>query len=164
MRDACHSLSGLRERVGKLCLRSVRGEGVRKAFRPSRGSLQGLPGRKKMAQVDDHITILRFDELSSVEQGITRQLAARLYSRVEHYAQDPLLIVEVKKQEKDGKVVKYAVHSRVRAPTIIASVRQADWDLARALHKTFENLLNELEHKYKKVSRQKKRKSFTRLA
>ena len=113
-----------------------------------------------MAKIEDKITILRFDELGSREQDVAKEITINAYPRVERYVNEPVIEVEIKKHEKDGGAVKFSIHVRVKAPDIVASVNQDDWDLARAMHMTFDNLFTYLEHKYKKEGREQNEKQF----
>ena len=86
---------------------------------------------------------LTFDEVS-----IIQTLSQKYYNKFLRDFENPKLIVDIKKYDKEGNKAKYAISLRLEIPTIISS-KQADWDLRRALHESFENLENAIHHKYK---------------
>ena len=54
----------------------------------------------------------------------------------------------MKRHEKGGHSAKYTVDIKAIAPTkrFQAGTTLGDWDLARATHKSFKALLNEIKH------------------
>ncbi|MBI4116997.1 hypothetical protein HY449_04615 [Candidatus Pacearchaeota archaeon] len=56
--------------------------------------------------------------------------------------------IHLKEYEKDGLRKKFSVHARIVAPTIIFEADAANWDFKRTLHKVFNKLEQEIEHKF----------------
>jgi len=56
------------------------------------------------------------------------------------------IVVHIKVHEKEGNRKKYNIHIDV-ANSIRFGATADDWDLARAVHKVFKNIMNEIEHK-----------------
>lgn len=92
-------------------------------------------------------------EIAVIEE-ITSKFAEKL--NISYYKKsinvDPKLFVNVKKhasKPKENMRSNYSVHVKLEAPSILFSAHESDWDLKLALHKTFENLVSEVEHKFK---------------
>jgi hypothetical protein len=64
------------------------------------------------------------------------------------YVKDCGLTIDVKKLAKGGKA-RFDISMRVEGDKFFEA-NQGDWDLNMTLRKTFENLVHELGHKYKK--------------
>ena len=56
--------------------------------------------------------------------------------------------IHLKEYEKDGLRKKFSVPVRVVAPTRIFEADAANWDFKRTLHKVFNKLEQEIEHKF----------------
>jgi len=58
--------------------------------------------------------------------------------------------VHVKAHSKEGSKKKYDAHIRAIAPTQIFEEKNAsDWDIARTMHKAFESIQHQIEHRLK---------------
>ncbi len=57
--------------------------------------------------------------------------------------------IHVKAYEKQGNQQKYSVHMRIESPGHIFNAAQEDWELNTALHKTFDNLKNEIKKRFR---------------
>jgi len=62
------------------------------------------------------------------------------------------IIIHIKEYKKSNSSKgKYSVHVKIIAPTkIIATDHSSDWDLARAIHKAFSDIMHRIEHKINK--------------
>ncbi|MBI2667429.1 hypothetical protein HYX17_01515 [Candidatus Woesearchaeota archaeon] len=109
----------------------------------------------------ENISYLGLKKLDDLEIMTINRLTERFYSRINKEFEDSSLTIDIKKYKSTGKRSKYSIHLRINHPSIknILAAKQYDWDLATALHKTFDNILNEIEHKSKKESIKRKRLS-----
>jgi len=92
----------------------------------------------------------KLDDLSSFEVIKLRKLAEKNLSKIEHYFDNPVFILNVKQQRKAGKRSLFDIKIRVNDPDLKFTASQQDWDFNTALHKTFDNLTNSVNHKMKK--------------
>lgn len=84
------------------------------------------------------------------ETEIIKTLSAEYYEKISRDIQNAKLILDLKKYKKDGEKSKYALHSRIESGRNLALISKAsDWDLKRTLHKLFQKLEHELQHKTK---------------
>ncbi|GEM_PF-1016152 len=90
-------------------------------------------------------------DLTIEEQELINDLSTKEFEKVKQSLKNTIsMIIHVKNHGKKGAKNKYALHIRVIAPTgIIESCKSHDWDLARALRKSFEDIKNQIEHKFK---------------
>ena len=58
--------------------------------------------------------------------------------------------MDVHKFEKAGARAKYSIHLRLEDPSILLTAEEADWELPKALHKTIQNLAEEVRKKSKR--------------
>lgn len=87
-------------------------------------------------------------DLEPQDQLAVTRLSEEYYPKIKRQLKNLMsLVVHVKKYEKGGST-KFAIHARVIAPTrIFESCKTHDFDLARALHKSFKDLLSEIRHR-----------------
>lgn len=96
------------------------------------------------------IQFIGLKDFDSSETSIIKELSEEYYEKLLRDITNAQLILELKKYKKDGEKAKYAFHSRVESGKSLALVSKAsDWDLKRTLHKLFQKLEHELQHKYK---------------
>jgi len=90
------------------------------------------------------------NKLAIEEQMTVNQLATKEFEKVERMLHNIVsMIVHIKEYAKEGGKNKYSLHVRVMAPTaIIESCKSQDWDLTRALRKSFEDIQNQIQHKF----------------
>ncbi len=111
----------------------------------------------------NNIRYLGLKELDNFEINVIKDLAEKFYPKVDRDFKEAILTIDTKKYEVEGKRGKYSIHLKIDHPSIhnnILAAKQFDWDLATALHKTFDNLLNEIKHKFKKEVVQRRKKKF----
>ena len=94
------------------------------------------------------IQFIGVNKLEPEEQDAVMRLSTEYYGKIKRQLRNIMsLVVHVKEYGKDGARTKYALHTRVIAPTrIFESCKSHDWDLPRALHKSFADLLAEIKH------------------
>ncbi len=96
------------------------------------------------------LSFIGLDSLDENEVNNLKTYGDRFYQKVSRIvANDPLVILHIKKMKTSGKRCKYSVHGRVENPKLLASVEYSDWDFIRALNKTFEKIESEIAHKFK---------------
>lgn len=57
-------------------------------------------------------------------------------------------VINVRAYRKSGSRKKFSIHVRVVAPTKIFEAEAHDWDFSRVLHKVFNKLEEEIEHRF----------------
>lgn len=87
-------------------------------------------------------------DLEPEEQLEVSRLSTEYYPKLKRQLKNVMsLVVHIKRYDKGGST-KFSIHTRVIAPTrIFESCKSHDFDLARALHKSFKDLENEIRHK-----------------
>ena len=113
------------------------------------------------------IQIIGIKDLDDMEIDAVNRLANRYYPKIQREMKNiTSLVLHVKKHEKGGKQVKYSIHAKVVAPArIFVSTKGFDWDINKALHKAFEDIIHRLhhslhsdeQHKYARPMRKKAR-------
>ncbi len=98
---------------------------------------------------DGIIQFIGVNELAPEEQEIVQNLTTENYGKIAALLQNLTdLVVHVKTHDDEGKRKKYTFKIRCVAPThIFESKKGFDWDVARALHKGFHDLIKQIEHK-----------------
>ena len=97
----------------------------------------------------------RLKTLNAAETEQVKQLSTMLYGKVSRDAFHAKLVVDVHKFEKAGARAKYSIHYRLEHPSTILTAEEADWVLARALHKAAANMQEEGRHKFRKETGRK---------
>lgn len=62
-----------------------------------------------------------------------------------------ILSINIKIYETSGKTnkaKKYSLNAELKAPTLMFDASYADWDFNKCLHKIFQKLCSEVEHKF----------------
>ena len=96
------------------------------------------------------IQFVGLNDLTIEEQEIVQKLSTEYYAKIKReMASTTGAIVHIKHYEKEGGRRKYTLHVRVNVPTkIIESTEADDWDLARAVHIAFEEILQQIRHTF----------------
>lgn len=101
--------------------------------------------------VSEIVQFVGLKSLSSEEQEVLYRLSLEYLDKVRRSVQGPIstLVVHVKKYNSAGKRKKFSLHVRciVASKEIFESCKSHDWDLPRALHKSFEDLRQQIAHK-----------------
>ena len=94
------------------------------------------------------IQIIGIKELDDMEIDSVNRLANRYFVKIyREIKKVESLIIHIKCYEKEGKQKKYSVHVKLIAPTrIFASTKVHDWNLEKALHASFRDIIKELHH------------------
>ncbi len=96
------------------------------------------------------IQFIGVDILEDHEKDIANKLSNEYYDKFKRSLNNlTSLIVQVKDLGKGGKVKKYSIHAKILAPGHTFEADKAcDYDFARALHKAFKDLENEIRHRF----------------
>ncbi len=92
----------------------------------------------------------RLKDLNAVETQEIKHHTEIAYEKVLRDFKNSKLIVDVHKFEKAGGKAKYSVHLRLEDPSLLLTAEEVDWNLVKALHKTIDNLSEEVRKKSKK--------------
>ena len=94
------------------------------------------------------IQITGIKDLDEMEIESVNRLANRYYPKIQREIKNiTSLTVHIKSYEKQGREKKYSVHVKVIAPTrIFVSTKTSDWDLEKALHQSFRDVIREMQH------------------
>ncbi|MCH8328792.1 MAG: hypothetical protein IIB81_00175 [Nanoarchaeota archaeon] len=94
------------------------------------------------------IQIIGIKDLDEMEIESVNRIANRYYGKIQREIKNiASLTIHIKSYEKQGRQKKYSVHVKVMAPTrIFVSTKAFDWDFEKALHKSFEDVIREIQH------------------
>ncbi|MBI4141788.1 hypothetical protein HY484_02600 [Candidatus Woesearchaeota archaeon] len=90
------------------------------------------------------------NQLSIEEQEAVNSISTKEYEKAKRTLKNTLsVVVHIKCYEKEGGRKKYSLHIRAIAPTkIIESCKSHDWDLPRAVHKSFQDIHKQIAHHF----------------
>jgi ribosome-associated translation inhibitor RaiA len=97
------------------------------------------------------IQFVGVSELAPEEQALVSKLSTEQYEKIKRLIPNiEQMVVHIKHYEKEGEKKKFSLHIRVKAPTqaVIESCKSHDFDLARALHKAFDDVRTQIEHRF----------------
>ena len=105
------------------------------------------------------IQIIGIKDLDEMEIEAVNRLANRYFPKIQSGIKKiNSVAIHIKSYEKEGAQRKYSVHIKVIAPArIFASTKAFGWDLDRVLHKSFNDVIREMQHslhtddQYKKI-------------
>ena len=103
------------------------------------------------ANIIKYIGLKRLDELDRAK--LVKVMNSE-YEKI-HRAPNNItnLVVNVKIYDDSGnkdRRKKYSIHVRVESPTKQFASEDFDWDIAKAAHKSVNNILSEVQHAFKK--------------
>lgn len=102
------------------------------------------------------IQFVGVNELAPEEQELVSRLSTENYEKFTRLVKNiEQMVVHIKTYENEGQKKKFALHIRIKVPTmaIFESCKSHDFDLARALHKSFDDIKTQIEHKFHHASR-----------
>jgi len=97
-----------------------------------------------------NIKALEQDELDTLDR-----ISKEHEIKIKRYAPKSKIIIQLKKHNDTGSRVRYSAHCRLEAARVLLTSQADDWDFARTLHKVFQKLEKELEHKFKRSEQNK---------
>ena len=96
------------------------------------------------------IQFIGIKQLEPMEQETVQRLATEYFEKIKRTLKNKVkLKIHIKKYEQEGKQKKYSIHMQAAAPAGVLNVDREDgFDLARVMHKAFENMRQVIEHTY----------------
>ncbi len=107
----------------------------------------------------EHIQFVGLNDLEAEEQYVVQKLSSTYYQKIKRGLKNALiLLVHIKCYCKGGERKKYSIHVRCLSPIkkSIESCRAHDWDLARSVHKAFQDIQNQVKHTFKSDTSRRK--------
>ncbi|PIN75972.1 hypothetical protein COV18_00940 [Candidatus Woesearchaeota archaeon CG10_big_fil_rev_8_21_14_0_10_37_12] len=103
-----------------------------------------------MAKENEVIQFIGVSDLSDADQATVNHVTMNHFDKVKRELQNITnMSIHVKTYQKEGSRQKYSLHVKVAAPTkIFDSSSSDDWDLARALHMAFEDIVKQIQHTF----------------
>jgi len=97
---------------------------------------------------EEVIQFIGVHDLETDEQVEVNKLATEYYEKIKRQLKNILgLKVHIKVYEKEGARKKFSIHLQTRSPTFtFESSKAADFELAKALHKAFQDLQHQIQH------------------
>ena len=95
------------------------------------------------------IQIVGIKDLDDMEIDSVNRLANRYYGKIQREIQNVTsLVIHIKAHDKQGRQKNYSVHVKAIAPTkIFASTKSIDWNLEKALHGSFRDIIRQMQHR-----------------
>lgn len=104
----------------------------------------------------DDVQFIGLRQLDEVQQQEVRGLVGEYCKKIQRKLKDAEFTVHVKLYSKGGKP-KYAIHVKAISGKILFESSHAhDYDLARAFHKAFNEILKQILHRYRSDVTRKK--------
>jgi len=90
------------------------------------------------------------NDLTESDQSRVRDLSSEHYSKIKRALKNiTSLAVHIKMHKKEGSKHKFSVHVKAIAPTVMfTSTKAVDWDIARVMHKAFNDIEQEIKHRF----------------
>lgn len=96
------------------------------------------------------IQIIGIDEISEEERDIVNRLSNEYYSKISRSLKNDISIkLHVKQHSKEGKRHKSDIRVKLNAPTRVFEAQESDWDLARTIHRVFNNIERQIQHRFR---------------
>lgn len=96
------------------------------------------------------IRFIGLKKLSDAQQASVNKISGKYYTKIARSLKKEVDIdIQIKLEDVEGKRERFKIRIRVDQPSFLANAQAIDWDLNRTLHKAFEAILHELEHKFK---------------
>ncbi len=96
------------------------------------------------------ISYVGLKKLRPLEIKQVEQISRQNFTKIQRNFNNSDLIIHIKKNDEHGKV-RFSVNLKLDDDSIhnVLTANESDWDLQRVMHKVFDNLNNELNHKFK---------------
>lgn len=103
------------------------------------------------------VQIIGIEKLEDEEKGVFNKLVDEYHNKIQRELKNITnLTIHVKAHSKGGKAKKYDLRVKAVAPTRIFEAQESEWELARALHKVFKNMIREIQHRLRTDSQRPK--------
>jgi len=98
----------------------------------------------------DMIQFVGLKKLEPMEQELVQRISTENFKKIKRTLKNKVkLRIHIKTYEHEGKQKKYSIHIQTAAPAGILNIDREDgFDLARVMHKAFENMRQIIEHTY----------------
>ena len=94
------------------------------------------------------IQIVGMDEADDKEKDLINKIANEYHQKIQRSLRNVAPItLHLKTHTNGGKAKKWDLRVKVAAPTSIFEAQESDWDLPKSLHKVFNNIERQLQHK-----------------
>lgn len=96
------------------------------------------------------ISYIGLKKLRPLQIKEVEEISERNFDKIRRDFKDATLVVYIKKKDRIGKPM-FSVNLRLEDASIrnIMLAKETDWDLPRVMHKAFNNLTNEINHRFK---------------
>ena len=96
------------------------------------------------------IKYIGLKKLTDVQQASTIKISNKYYEKIARSIKKEVDIsLQIKLEDVEGKRERFHIRIQVDQPSRLLSSHAAEWDLNMALHKAYEAVLHEIEHKFK---------------
>ena len=102
--------------------------------------------------MNEQIQYIGVADLSPEEQATVQKISAEYQTKFQARMHDlEGITVHVKTHSHQSSKKRYAVHARLHLPsrTIIESCTGDDWNLTTAMHKSWEDVVHQVQHRFK---------------
>ncbi len=98
----------------------------------------------------EFVQFVGLNELAPEEQQVVKDISIDGFDKLQRDVKTiSKLVVHIKKYSETGERHKYSLHVRLNASTqVIESCKAQDWDLVRALRKSFDDLKHQVAHRF----------------
>jgi len=98
----------------------------------------------------DNIRFVGLSKLDEDAQVIVKDIVDEYYPKIKRLLKNEVqLVVHIKAHTKGGARPKFSLHTRVEAPTrIFESSKSAEFDLSKAVTKSMEDIIKEIQHAF----------------
>src|SRR3989338_2978496 len=115
---------------------------------------------KNISKYESHkfIQFVGINKLEPEEKSIIKDISSEFFEKLKRKIKELEQIIVHLKFYTSGGRKKYSFHIRTVASTkTFESCKAHDWDLARAIRKSFEDLMHQVEHSFKSDQTRKSR-------
>ena len=96
------------------------------------------------------IRFIGLKKLNDGQQAAINKISNKYYQKIaRNLKKDVDVDLQVKIDDTAGKRERFTIKIRIDQPSVLINANSSDWDLNKALHKAFEAVLREIEHKFK---------------
>jgi hypothetical protein len=98
----------------------------------------------------DNIRFIGLTKIDDEAQSLVKDVVNEYYPKIKRLLKNEVqLVVHIKAHTKGGARPKFSLHVRAEAPTrIFESSKSAEWDLKRAVAKSMEDVIKEIQHAF----------------
>lgn len=96
------------------------------------------------------IRFIGVNKLTEAQQAAVNKISNGYYPKVcRSLKKEVDISVQIKLEDVEGKRERFHIRIQVDQPSRLLSSHAAEWDLNKSLHRAFEAILHEIEHKFK---------------